>query len=165
MTRLPRTIRLDASDLSVFHHAAEPGEWAVPGSFAFLNEEGGDITGKHRAAFAVGFLGLGSFGWSTLVMVTSAPPEAMEQAVTALAGHLAAEHGAPNAEEARRVARREVAFASSLCDHPPGTLLAVSRRFDGDALNEQFKTIVPHEADQLDYGLPLNLRALAGATR
>lgn len=164
MTRLPRTIRLDASDLSVFDCAAEPGEWAVPGSFAFLNKEGG-ITGKRRAAFAAGFLGLGSFGWSTLVMVTSAPPEAVEQAVAALAGHFMAKHGAPNPEEARRVARREVAFAASLCDHPPGTLLAVSRRFDGDELTEQFKTIVPHEADRLDYGLPLNLLALADAAQ
>jgi len=31
-----RTVQLDASDLQVFEQAAEPGEWAVPGSFALL---------------------------------------------------------------------------------------------------------------------------------
>ena len=35
MTRLPRTIRLDPSDKHIFASAAEPGEWAVPGTFLF----------------------------------------------------------------------------------------------------------------------------------
>ena len=30
--KFPRTIRLDPSDVKVFPLAAEPGEWAVPGS-------------------------------------------------------------------------------------------------------------------------------------
>ena len=31
------TIQLDRSDLQVFHRAAEPGEWAVSGGFAFAD--------------------------------------------------------------------------------------------------------------------------------
>jgi Family of unknown function (DUF6505) len=165
--RLPRTIRLDGSDVSVFEHAAEPGEWAVPGSFAFLD---GDVvmgapTGRRRAAFASGFLGVSSFGWSTLVMVTDASPETVEGIVEALAAHFLECHGAPSPEEARSVARREVGFAASLCDHPPGTLLTVSRRFDGDELIEQFKTIVPHDDDPLGHHAPFDLVALAALGR
>jgi len=34
-----RTLRLDDSDISVFPKAAEPGEFAVPGTFSFSGEE------------------------------------------------------------------------------------------------------------------------------
>ena len=68
MTRLPRTIRLDASDTVIFDQAAEPGELAVPGGFAFWDEDPAQMSGKRRQAFRGGFLGLGSFGWATLVL-------------------------------------------------------------------------------------------------
>jgi hypothetical protein len=35
MLKLPRTIRLDPSDIFVFERAADPGEWAVSGDFVF----------------------------------------------------------------------------------------------------------------------------------
>ena len=35
--KLLRTIRLDPSDRFIFERAAEPGEWAVPGGFAFFD--------------------------------------------------------------------------------------------------------------------------------
>lgn len=35
--KLPRTLRLDPSDTFVFAQAAEPGEWAVTGTFLFLD--------------------------------------------------------------------------------------------------------------------------------
>jgi hypothetical protein len=35
--RLLRTIRLDPSDTLLFKRAAEPGEWAVSGAFAFAH--------------------------------------------------------------------------------------------------------------------------------
>lgn len=159
--RLPRTIRLDPSDLSVFDHAAEPGEWAVPGSFAFLDARPDSLTGKRRAAFAAGFLGLDSFGWSTLVMVTDAPPEAVAAAEAALAGYFVDALGAPSIAAASRVARQEIAFAAGLCDHPVGTLLAVSRHFEHDELTERFKTIVPQDPDRLGHGAPFDLLALA----
>ena len=44
MTRLPRTLRLDPSDTVIFESPAEPGEWAVPGGFAFC--------GKHMEAIS-----------------------------------------------------------------------------------------------------------------
>jgi ADP-ribose pyrophosphatase YjhB (NUDIX family) len=37
--RLLRTIRLDPSDTLLFKRAAEPGEWAVSGAFAFAHAD------------------------------------------------------------------------------------------------------------------------------
>ena len=68
--KLPRTIRLDPSDDLVFEHAAEPGEWAVTGSFLFWDQDVAALTGKARAAFRAGFVGVNSLGFSTLVVVT-----------------------------------------------------------------------------------------------
>ena len=56
--KLPRTLRLDASDTFVFERAAEPGEWAVTGSFMFLDRDPTALTGKARAAFRSGFVGV-----------------------------------------------------------------------------------------------------------
>jgi hypothetical protein len=67
--KLLRTIRLDASDSFVFERAAEPGEWAVSGAFAFAHCDQAQLQGKARAAFRAGFLGLGSLGRSTLVQI------------------------------------------------------------------------------------------------
>ena len=50
MPKLPRTIRLDPSDTFVFERAAEPGEWAVTGSFLFLDQDVTALAGKARAA-------------------------------------------------------------------------------------------------------------------
>ena len=65
MTRrkLPRTIRLDPSDTFVFEHAADPGEWAVTGSFLFCDGEAARPAGKARAAFRAGFVGVDSLGF------------------------------------------------------------------------------------------------------
>ena len=57
-----RTIRLDPSDTFVFPQAAEPGEWAVTGSFLFWNRDVAALTGKERAAFRSGFAGVDSLG-------------------------------------------------------------------------------------------------------
>ena len=37
--KLLRTIRLDPSDTFVFDHAAEPGEWAVTGTFMYAEDD------------------------------------------------------------------------------------------------------------------------------
>jgi hypothetical protein len=37
--RLLRTIRLDPSDTLLFKRVAEPGEWAVSGTFAFAHAD------------------------------------------------------------------------------------------------------------------------------
>lgn len=141
MTRLLRTIRLDASDAVVFPAAAEPGEWAVPGGFCFWDEDPATLSGKRRQAFRAGFLGLGSFGWSTLVAIAEASAEDRAAAVTALAVHLRTTHGAPDDTAARAAAEDEIAFAESLCEHAPGTIVALSRSIEAGELRERFRTL------------------------
>ena len=47
--KLLRTIRLDPSDTFVFEQAAEPGEWAVSGAFAFWNSDPAMLEGIIRS--------------------------------------------------------------------------------------------------------------------
>ncbi|MCV0395604.1 MAG: DUF6505 family protein [Rhizobiaceae bacterium] len=139
--KLPRTIRLDPSDTFVYSRAAEPGEWAVTGSFLFFGVDPGSLSGKDRQAFRAGFLGVDSFGWSTLVVVAEATGEERAAVVEKLAAQLVARCGAPGLEAARPAAEEEVAFARSLCDHPPGTLLALHRADEGAGIRETFRTL------------------------
>ncbi|MBW8271433.1 DUF6505 family protein [Caldovatus aquaticus] len=143
MTRLPRTLRLDASDTLVFERAAAPGEWAVPGGFCFWDDDLAALSGRRRQAFRAGFLGLSSFGWATLVEVAEASAAARGAAVAALAAHLLAAYGAPDEAAARAAAEEEIAFAESLCrDHPPGTVIALSRTIEaGGGFRERFRTL------------------------
>ena len=69
--KLLRTIALDPSDTFVFDVAAEPGEWAVSGAFRFWDHDAARLEGKARAAFRGGFLGVQSWGWSTLAQEPS----------------------------------------------------------------------------------------------
>ncbi|HCX20176.1 MAG TPA: hypothetical protein DHH36_25260, partial [Afipia sp.] len=124
MLKLPRTIRLDPSDTFVFERAAEPGEWAVSGAFVFWDSDPATLGQKQRVALRSGFLGIESLGWSTLAVVTEASEAVREGVIDRLAEQLMAKFGAPNIEAARSAAEEEVAFAASLCDHEPQTLLA-----------------------------------------
>lgn len=148
MTRLPRTLRLDPSDTVVFDRAAEPGEWAVPGGFAFWDEDPAALVGKRRQEFRAGFLGLGSFGWSTLVEVAEAGVEERAAVVAALAARILADYDAPSPEAAGAAAEEEIAFAESLCGHPPGTVLALARAVEDGAVRERFRTL--HRRDAAD---------------
>lgn len=139
----PRTIRLDASDDLAFPRAAEAGEWAVSGAFAFAGRDPAGITGKNRQAFANGFLGTGSFGWSTLVAVAEMPNGAFEAVVDALTHHFTAHYGAPGHEAARPAALEEAEFAAGLCEHGVNTLIAVERSFGEDGIIERFRTVQP----------------------
>jgi uncharacterized protein DUF6505 len=151
VTRLPRTLRLDPSDTVVFDRAAEPGEWAVPGGFAFWDEDPAALAGRRRQEFRAGFLGLGSFGWSTLVEVAEAVPGARAAAVEALAARILRAYGAPGPDAARAAAEEEIAFAESLCGHPPGTVLALSRSVEeGGAVRERFRTLRRREGPPAD---------------
>lgn len=141
--KLPRTIRLDTSDTFVFDPAAEPGEWAVSGAFAFVDTDPDTLGRKARQAFRNGFLGVESFGWSTFVTVTHATEADRDAAVEALARQFVARFGAPGMDAARAAARDEVAFAASLCDHPINTLLAVERAVEGDGIRESFRVVQP----------------------
>ena len=145
MLRFPRTIRLDPSDTFVFERAAEPDEWAVSGAFVFWNQDPANLGQKQRVALRSGFLGIDSLGWSTLAIVTEAT-EADRQAMgERLASQLLEKFGAPDLNAARVAAEEEVAFAASLCDHPPQTLLAVQRSVENGEIRERFRTLRPRE--------------------
>jgi hypothetical protein len=160
MLKLPRTIRLDPSDTFVFERAAEPGEWAVSGAFVFWNEDPAGLGQKQRVALRSGFLGIDSLGWSTLAVVTEATEADRQAMVERLAGQLLEKFGAPDASAARLAAEEEIAFAASLCDHPPQTLLAVQRSFEsgeirpretaaqaGDRLHAHARAFTFHEVE------------------
>lgn len=139
--RFPRTIRLDSSDEHVFEKAAAPGEPAVSGTFAFAAVPPAALAGKTRQAFRNGFLGLGSFGRSTLAAVAEIDEAAFEEAVAALARHLLACHGAPGLDAAMAASREEAEFAAGLCGHPVNTVLTVSRSEGADGIVERFGTL------------------------
>jgi len=141
--KLIRTIRLDPSDTFVYERAAEPGEWAVPGTFAFAGVDVPGLTGKARAAFRSGFLGIDSLGWSTLVQVVEVSEEDRAAAVGLLVRRLVERFGAPNLEVARAAAEEEIAFAASISNHPKGMLVALARKHDNGDIRETFRTLAP----------------------
>jgi uncharacterized protein DUF6505 len=143
--KLLRAIRLDPSDTFVFDRAAEPGEWAVSGAFMFWNVDPLTLEGKPRAAFRSGFLGVNSFGWSTLVQIVEASDEDRRTAVDVLARRLLADFGAPSIEHARAAAEEEMAFACSLCGPTIDTLVAVHRSVEQGEIHEAFRTLQPRE--------------------
>jgi hypothetical protein len=141
--KLLRTIRLDTSDNFVFAKAAEPGEWAVPGAFAFWHCDPPALEGKMRTAFRSGFLGLTTLGWSTLAQIVEAGEDDRRAAVETLASQLVANFGAPTPDAARAVAEEEIAFVESLCTEPIDTLIALHRTFENGDLREAFRTLRP----------------------
>ena len=143
MLKLPRTIRLDPSDTFVFERAAEPGDWAVSGAFVFWNQDPAALGPKQRVALRSGFLGVDSLGWSTLAIVTEADEAERAAMVERLAATLLEKFGAPDLAAARGAAEEEVAFAASLCDHAPQTLLAVQRSVENGEIRERFRTLRP----------------------
>jgi hypothetical protein len=143
--KLPRTIRLDPSDTFVFEHAAEPGEWAVTGSLLFFDSVIPELVGKARAAFRAGFLGVRSFGFSTLVVVSDASEGERDEAVEELAKHMHDKLGAPDIKAARAAAEEEIAFAASLCHDEVNTVIAMHRTLQDGHIKEQFRTLRPRE--------------------
>jgi hypothetical protein len=142
--KLLRTIALDPSDTFVFAQAAEPGDWAVSGAFRFWGGDPAELTGKDRAAFRGGFLGLQSWGWSTLVQIVNATDADRVAAVDLLARQLVDKLGAPDLARARVAAEEEIAFSQSLCEHPSDTLIAVHRSSENGEVREAFRTLRPH---------------------
>jgi hypothetical protein len=139
--KLLKTIRADTSDTFVFDKPAEPGEWAISGAWLFANLDPATLSGKRSAAFRSGFLGINSFGWSTLAQIVEVSEEQRSMAVECLAARLVEHCGAPDLATARPAAQEEIAFAASLCDHPPGMLIAVSRRYENETIRESFRTL------------------------
>jgi hypothetical protein len=143
--KLPRAIRLDPSDTFVFDLAAEPGEWVVSGAFMYSGRGPADLAAKEKVAFRSGWLGVESFGWSTLAIVTEISETERQQALEVLARRIHDVFSAPTLNAARMAAEEELAFAASLCEHPSQTLLAVQRSFDEGEIRERFRTITPRQ--------------------
>ncbi len=150
--KFPRCIRLDASDLNIYARAAEPGEWAVPGGFAYADydsdglERPESVNRKARLAFHSAWLGTESFGHSTLAEVAEIDPAAFEQVVERLARHFVDSYGAPDLTAARPVARAEAEEATALCEHEVQTLLALERERTEAGVVERFRVINPARA-------------------
>ena len=112
--KLLRTIALDPSDTFVFDVPAEPGDWAVSGAFRFCDRDPAELSGKDRSAFRSGFLGVQSWGWSTLAQIVHATEDDRRTVVELLASQLVERFGAPDLAIARLAAEEQVAFAQSL---------------------------------------------------
>lgn len=157
--KLLRTIRLDPSDTFVFETAAEPGEWAVPGGFMFWGQDMATLSGKRKAAFRSGFVGVNSLGFSTLVVIQDARADEVEAATVALAGHLVASFGAPDIAAAMAAAREELAVSAALAEAEAGTLVALHRLFEDGEIHEQFRTLTRREGTTGADGLHAQARA------
>ena len=142
-----RLIRLDDSDLSVFDAPAEPGEWAIPGTFAYSNWTEDDLSGKARQAFAHGWLGLESFGRGSVAAVTTITEAERDQLTDILAFHFTEAWGAPSLEAARPVAEQEIAQAVELCaDLDINTLMVIERELTDEGVKERFRMVPPQGA-------------------
>jgi len=139
-----RVIRLDLSDLNVFARAAEPGEWAIPGSFAFSNWTEAELTGQARQEFAHGWLGLSTFGRASVVAVAPVT-EAERAALTeTLAAHFVDAWGAPTVDAARPVAEEEIAHMAAMCaDQDQNTLMVMERELTEAGVRERFRIVPP----------------------
>lgn len=141
--RLPRAIRLDQSDLQVFEQACEPGEWAIPGGFVFADIDPTRLEGKAQLAFRSAWLGLASFGHTTLVEVAEIEEAEFFALVEQLARHIEAAYGAPSFGHALAAARQELDDAAGLCGHKIGTLLSLEREPSEEGFVERFRVIEP----------------------
>ncbi len=146
--KFPRCIRLDGSDLNIYARAAEPGEWAVPGGFAYADCDPEGLERKARLAFHSAWLGTASFGHSTLTEVAEIDPAGFERVVESLARHFVERYGAPSLEAALPVARAEAEEAAALCEHKVHTLLALEREMTEAGAVERFRVIDPGRAQE-----------------
>ena len=138
-----RAIRLDDSDTHVYEQVSQPGEWAVPGSFAFLDMDAESLQGKPLQAFNSGFLGTQSFGWTTLVEIAEIDDDEYQQVIDRLASHFMEHYGAPHIAAALPAAGEEAHYASTICEYPLATLLAVERDFGEEGIVESLKVVKP----------------------
>ena len=145
--KLARLIRLDDSDLNVFEAPAAPGEWTIPGTFAFSNWTEDDLSGKARQAFAHGWLGLESFGRGSVAAVTTITEAERDGLIDLLAFHFTEAWGAPDLDAARPVAEGELAQMVELCaDLDINTLMVIERELSPDGVKERFRMVPPQGA-------------------
>ena len=143
---LAKTIQLDVSDTRIFEHAANPAEWAISGTFAFIDDDPLNWSRKKRFAFQSSWLGLKSYGNSTFVQVTKISGEEYEFITRSLTEHFIKYYNAPNPEEAGMAATQEIEDMVSVCNHPAGTLLKIERSIFDDKIKESTKVIIPNDS-------------------
>lgn len=145
--KLARVIRLDDSDTEVYERPADPGEWAIPGTFEFSNWTEADVGGAAGQAFAHGWLGLDSFGRGSVVAVTDMTETERDALISALAQYFIAAWGAPDIDAAWPVAEEEIAQMATLCaDQPDNTLIVISRELTEAGVKDSFRLIPPQSA-------------------
>lgn len=148
IVKLLRTIALDASDTFMFDVPVVSGEWAVSGAFRFCDQDPVKLSGKARAAFRSGFLGVQSWGWSTLAQIVPATEDDCQALIELLASQLVDRFGAPDMAIARTAAEEEVTFAQSLCTHPISSLIAVHRSASYGEIHEAFRRLQLREGQR-----------------
>ena len=141
--KLAKTIQLDISDTHVFDNPAVVHEWAISGTFAYVDSDPSDWSRKQQLAFRTAWLGIGSFGNSTFVQVTEISEQEYKLAIQTLAKYLIEEYNAPSQEVATEAARQEIDDMATLCNHPPGTLLAIERAITGQNITENTRVLTP----------------------
>ncbi len=147
MSKLPRTIRFDDTDTNVFHEAAPQGEWAISCAFQFVDHQWDELDGKTRQAFNNGFLGLGSFGYSTFGCVANITISDLEETELTLARYIYENYGAPDLASALKAAKEEISYTTELCgDVPENTVFAIKREFSMDGrIKEAFSKVDTQE--------------------
>ena len=145
--KFPKTIRFDKSDLNVFEVPSEEGEWAISGAFEFSDDNSNSLIGKRKQSFSNGFLGLTSFGRSTLVSVSKLNLLTKDKLSDNLAKFFIQRYGAPDFNRAKVAANDEINFIIDICkDHELGTLLAVNRSFEENGIHEKFRSLPKQDA-------------------
>lgn len=149
--KLARTIRFDESDDNVFRAAAQAGEWAISGAFAFSDFSEDDLTGKPRQEFRNGWLSVESFGRATFVAVAQIEQSEVDALAMRLAAHFVECFGAPSVADALPVAEGEIGHMLDLCaEHRANTLLVVERTLEDVGVREAFRVIEVQEAGVAD---------------
>ena len=145
--KFARVIRLDDSDMNVFDTPAEPGEWAIPGTFEYSNWTEAELDGKARQAFAHGWLGLESFGRGSVVAVAPITEAERADLVERLARYFVTTWGAPNLDAAYPVAEEEIAHMGEMCaDQDQNTLMVIERELTEAGVKERFRLVPPQGA-------------------
>jgi len=139
--KLAKTIQLDTSDKNIFEVSAKPNEWAISGTFAFVDGNPDSWPKKHQFAFQSAWLGLPSFGYSTFVQVTNIKEFKYKIIIKNLRKILMNIYNAPNLKTAEQTAKRNIDDMVSLCSHPDGTLLAIERQIVDDTITESVRII------------------------
>lgn len=149
--KLARTIRFDESDENVFRRAADAGEWAISGAFAFSDFTEDDLKGKPRQEFRNGWLSVDGFGRATFVATAEIEQAEVDALTMRLAAHFVQDYGAPSIEDALPVAENEIMHMLDLCEeHRPNTLLIVERDIAEVGIREAFRVIEVADAGVVD---------------